>query len=688
MPVNDRISQVYITDGTTKRFDFTFRLFSQEDADGIMVRKKTLLGFDSVDKNLYSVVGNIGDEGGYVMFTTAPVAGQFLYIIGSTAVEQSLSITNYGNFNAHSLERVLDKIIAILQERQGDLTQEQQARVVADVYYDDLAKVREEDLKNYVDGIIGSITGQPFIGIADNFIQVKQSLTGSVDRSQHDKNSDTINALDFGILPNINVDQSAKIQNAFNEVSEIGVQKTLHFPAGRYRVDNTLNIPIGLSIVGESYPMYNGGNQHGTFFHLNHTGVGFDATGATGVRYISRIATMRNQPDPNGETFTPNAHDWDFKFRSCVDIYMRDCLLLNPTKGIIFTHDGVSGANRFNLDNIVMQTFGVGVQVDYCYDVSRFDGLHFWPFWSTAPAVQRWMQNNTEVIISKRNDNPIFTRIFSIWHKSGIRIAQAPTLGPNLVGGSTSKLKLSDCDFDIGNTGYTVDADVTNHTAFWTNVSMQGINPDANPANNLPLIFIGGSNVSINATNTDLALAMGNAVRDTGTNNIFSFNGLNVQSFNQGGGGFPAFELNGTLYVSGRFTVTAENSASVFGGTGNYFADYWRSFNPSITTTTGTITSLTVLVCRWRMTRTHVDFELDFIINDNGTGAGILRCSLPITPPNFATLVGREVQISGATLTGTVSSGNNNIEIGTTDNSYPGATGARIVINGSYSLNN
>lgn len=665
----------YNGNGTTTNFPLTFDC---ENASHLQV------SIDGATALSWSL------SAGSVVFNAAPANGTKIVIQRNTPLSRTTNYTQYDNsFRPAPVNKDFDLIWRKLQELgvadwllTKGIAAETTARMAADVAWDQVSQGRDNDLKNYIDGVVAGITGQPFFSIPDSFVMLQNG------RTQRDKNSDTVSALDFGIIPNLDTDQSIQVQEALNTVAATGSQKTLVFASGRYRLDSTVNIPIGLNITGESMPMFNGGDFHGTFFYLNHTGVGFDATGAVGVRHISRIATMRNQPDPNGETFTPNSHDWDFKFRSCVDIYMRDCLLLNPTKGIIFTDDGVSGANRFNLDNIVMQTFGVGVQVDYCYDVSRFDGLHFWPFWSTAPAVQRWMQNNTEVIISKRNDNPIFTRIFSIWHKSGIRIGQSPTINGNLPGGSTSKLKLSDSDFDIGNTGYTVDADVTNHTAFWTNVSMQGINTDANPANNLPLIFTGGSNVSINATNTDLALAMGNAVRDTGTNNVLSFNGLNVQSFNQGDGGFPAFELNGTLYVSGRFTVTAENSASVFGGTGNYFADYWRSFNPSITTTTGTITALTVLVCRWRMTRTHVDFELDFIIDDNGTGAGILRCSLPITPSNFALLVGREVQVSGATLTGTVSSGNNNIEIGTTDNSYPGATGARIVINGSYSLNN
>lgn len=197
LPVNDRISQVYITDGTTKRFDFTFKLFAQGDNSGVMVRKKITLGFDEIDKTLYSVVANPDGQGGYILFTTAPAAGQYLYILGDTPANQLLSLTNYGNFNANSLERALDKIIAILQERQGQISQEQQGRILADIYYDDLAKVREQDLKNYIDSIVGAITGQPFPGITDEKISVQLQFSGAVARTQRDKNSQYLELRDF-----------------------------------------------------------------------------------------------------------------------------------------------------------------------------------------------------------------------------------------------------------------------------------------------------------------------------------------------------------------------------------------------------------------------------------------------------------------------------------------------------------
>lgn len=168
--VTDRLSQLYVGNGANKRFDFIFRVFDQEDETGVAVRVKVGNDFEFLDESKYTVTVNQDNLGGYVTFNEAPSNQTYFYIAGKTPVDQLLDITNYDNFYPDALERALDKITAILQEWNHLVDFETQARILADIAYDDLAKEREADLKAYIDGIASAITGRPVLGLPSEFV--------------------------------------------------------------------------------------------------------------------------------------------------------------------------------------------------------------------------------------------------------------------------------------------------------------------------------------------------------------------------------------------------------------------------------------------------------------------------------------------------------------------------------------
>lgn len=168
--VSDRLSQLYVGNGINTRFDFTFRAFEQEDETGIGVRVKVGNDFEFIDESEYAVTLNPDNLGGYVTFVEPPSAVTFFYIAGKTPVDQLLDITNYDNFYPDAIERALDKLTAILQEWKHLVVFETQARILADIDYDELAKQREADLKAYIDGIASAITGQPVLGLPAEFV--------------------------------------------------------------------------------------------------------------------------------------------------------------------------------------------------------------------------------------------------------------------------------------------------------------------------------------------------------------------------------------------------------------------------------------------------------------------------------------------------------------------------------------
>ncbi|MCK0923741.1 hypothetical protein BFR80_006550 [Acinetobacter pittii] len=168
--VSDRLSQLYVGNGVNTRFDFMFRAYEQEDETGIGVRVKVGNDFEFIDESEYAVTLNPDNMGGYVTFVEPPSAETFFYIAGKTPVDQLLDITNYDNFYPDAIERALDKLTAILQEWKHLVDFETQARILADIDYDQLAIQREADLKAYIDGIASSIIGQPVVGLPSEFV--------------------------------------------------------------------------------------------------------------------------------------------------------------------------------------------------------------------------------------------------------------------------------------------------------------------------------------------------------------------------------------------------------------------------------------------------------------------------------------------------------------------------------------
>ncbi|MEM9994672.1 MAG: hypothetical protein AAGE79_11145 [Acinetobacter pittii] len=114
--VSERLSPLYEGNGINTRFDFTFRVFDQEDASGVSVKHQVGADFENVDESLYTVTINEDNLGGFVTFYTAPEVGFQFYLAGETPVDQQLDITNYDNFYPDAIERSLDKLTAILQE--------------------------------------------------------------------------------------------------------------------------------------------------------------------------------------------------------------------------------------------------------------------------------------------------------------------------------------------------------------------------------------------------------------------------------------------------------------------------------------------------------------------------------------------------------------------------------------------
>lgn len=106
------------------------------------------------------------------------------------------------------------------------------------------------------------------------------------------------------------------------------------------------------------------------------------------------------------------------------------------------------------------------------------------------------------------------------------------------------------------------------------------------------------------------------------------------------------------------------------------------AYTPSVVATSGTITTVGATDCTVRYVARMVFVQIDITITTNGTGEGGISVSLPFTPARNAVIYGKEQTVSGKALTGQITAGTPSMFIKAADNLYPGANGARMVLEG------
>lgn len=108
----------------------------------------------------------------------------------------------------------------------------------------------------------------------------------------------------------------------------------------------------------------------------------------------------------------------------------------------------------------------------------------------------------------------------------------------------------------------------------------------------------------------------------------------------------------------------------------------WTAYTPTITAGTGALTTTVINTCRWTQVNKTVLFHLDVGITTNGTGATSINSSVPVAAHHLSYGAGREVGSTGAQCSAEVNG--STMVIHKYDNTYPGGSGFRIVVDIAY----
>lgn len=114
----------------------------------------------------------------------------------------------------------------------------------------------------------------------------------------------------------------------------------------------------------------------------------------------------------------------------------------------------------------------------------------------------------------------------------------------------------------------------------------------------------------------------------------------------------------------------------------------WQAYTPAVTAGSGTFTTVSAAGRFQRVGRT-VSFTVEIDVATVGTATSFITVALPVKPNSalpsgFQTCVGREVSATGKAVTGTIGEPSGSMLIVFYDNSFPGASGNKIVLGGSY----
>lgn len=112
----------------------------------------------------------------------------------------------------------------------------------------------------------------------------------------------------------------------------------------------------------------------------------------------------------------------------------------------------------------------------------------------------------------------------------------------------------------------------------------------------------------------------------------------------------------------------------------------WSTYTPSLAASVGTLTSLGTRTGRFYQVASTMFVSIDVSIQTNGTAAGVLVVGLPATSQGIVALSGKEAAINGKMIYGAAVGASATAFIAFADATYPGLSGGRYVLGGSYEV--
>ncbi|MBN2507247.1 MAG: hypothetical protein JXQ71_11180 [Verrucomicrobia bacterium] len=233
---------------------------------------------------------------------------------------------------------------------------------------------------------------------------------------------------DFGARGDGVTDDTAAFQKALDAAGAAG-GGTVHAPRGNYFFAGHLNVPPAVTLAGvwQSVPAHNGLRDRG-LPKPTDDGTTFLVTGSEGKEDGTPFVTLNHNSTlkgvvlyyPNQERDgLPKPYPWAIAMRGKNPAVL-GVELLNPYNGI-----DASRNERHLVRDVQGQPLRRGILVDAIYDIGRIENVHFNPWWSMAPKLFEWQQQNGEAFIFGRSDWQYVFNTFCFGYHIGYKFIQS-----------------------------------------------------------------------------------------------------------------------------------------------------------------------------------------------------------------------------------------------------------------------
>lgn len=461
----------------------------------------------------------------------------------------------------------------------------------------------------------------PDDGLGDSLIAVKQPFTGAIARTQHDKNQEVMSVKDFGAIGDGVTDDTQAIQNAINNCPSGSV---LMFPDSSYLVGH-LSVIKPINLVGRGFL------QAGTkLINSSTTNPTFSAESVNNIKFSGFCFSSIDTRTLSSTGFIDlvTCHRVAFQYCFFEEYYLAvsydggteitfDCCEGFTTKSgrgsgfAWFGRTNYTGSIAFNscylkVDDSATSLPEFGIRFGYV-DVAYIDG--------SSTIIRHG--HDVEVV---PNGSGQFAHLIKI--SSGILDTSTSGLYVQPVNGSNADVEMIGCySASMSGAAWVIDGTYGTVTA-----TINGGNCFSNGVSGLDItgagatVFLYGTRFA----NNQIAIHVTNGATLYADSPAFG-------DFDHSAGNQYPWAIDSTSKGWIKNPVLRNNfNDGVCLSSSFDICDVWQPFSPSVTALLGTLGSLVVSACRYKITSKSVEYEIALTApSDSNLGAGGLVISLP-----------------------------------------------------------
>ncbi|MBP5094190.1 MAG: hypothetical protein J6332_09105 [Abditibacteriota bacterium] len=229
---------------------------------------------------------------------------------------------------------------------------------------------------------------------------------------------------DFGAVGDGKTDDTKAFNDALAAAAKEG-GGVVSVPAGKYRINGNIKIPGSVTLEGtwRGAPLITDKNEGSLL--LAYAGKN-DPEGEPFIEFTGGGSALAGiavyYPECDTKTIPPTPYPPCVSAkRGCDNITVRDCLLQNPYEGIKFV-----GAARHLISNVHGYPTHRGIFIDECYDISRIENVHLWPYgvaYSYGDPYCKYINRNAVAFEIAKSDWQYITNCFCYGYGVGFKFS-------------------------------------------------------------------------------------------------------------------------------------------------------------------------------------------------------------------------------------------------------------------------